>query len=218
MLLEGIFLPLTTPFHPDGRLFLHKLALNVEHYSRTQAAGMLVLGGAGEPDALNDDETRKVLAAAIAAAANHKVLLAGVGRGSVRGTLELAEFAAKVGYDAVAVRAPEFYRQQFMQKAAMTYFATIADQSPLPVVVLGEHERPVRMDVIGSLAQHPNIIGAIDGAASQERCETLRRMAAGISREATVTTIFAAVTRRMRGETEAGVGWCPRRAWAVELL
>jgi len=58
MLLEGIFLPLTTPFHPDGRLFLHKLALNVEHYSRTQAAGMLVLGQTGEAEGLIDVEAR----------------------------------------------------------------------------------------------------------------------------------------------------------------
>jgi dihydrodipicolinate synthase/N-acetylneuraminate lyase len=130
-------------------------------------------------------------------------LLAGVGRDSVRNTLELAKFAAEAGYDAIAVRAPEFYGQQSMERDTMTYFLTIADQSPLPVVVLAEMERPVRMDVIGSLAQHPNVIGAIDQAASRERCETLFGMAAGISRDVTVTTTFAAVTRRMAGETEA---------------
>src|SRR5579863_2680292 len=128
MLLEGIFLPLTTPFHPDGRLFLHKLASNVEHYSRTQAQGFLVLGGAGEPDSLNDDEARSVLSAVAGAAAKEKVLLAGVGRGSVRGTLEMAEFAAQAGYDAIAVRAPEFCGQASMDDAVMTYFRAVADR------------------------------------------------------------------------------------------
>lgn len=197
MLLEGIFLPLTTPFHANGRLFEHKLALNVEHYSRTQAAGMLVLGGVGEPDSLTDEETRAVLSTVAVAAAREKVLLAGVGRGSVYATLELAEFAASAGYDAIAVRPPEVDCNEMLDAELMTYFQAVADRSALPVVVLAEPERPLRMDVIGALAQHPNIFGAIDNAASRGRCEKLYEMASGVSRDVTVTSTFNAVTRRM---------------------
>ena len=32
MLLEGIFPAITTPFYPDGRLYLRKLEHNVERY------------------------------------------------------------------------------------------------------------------------------------------------------------------------------------------
>ena len=205
MLLEGIFLPLTTPFHADGRLFLHKLALNVEHYSRTQAAGMLVLGGVGEPDSLTDEETRSVLSTVAAGAAREKVLLAGVGRGSVRATLELAEFAAAAGYDAIAVRPPEFCRDGSLVSELMTYFHTVADSSALPVVLLGEPERPLPVEVIGALAQHPNIVGAIDHAATRERSEALLEIGSGVSAEVTVTLTFAAVTRRMlAGDETAG--------------
>ena len=97
MLLEGIFLPLTTPFHPDGRIFLRKLETNVERYSRTAASGMLVLGREGEGDALTDAETLEVLKAAIGAAADEKVMIANVGRESVSATMELVEFAAEAG-------------------------------------------------------------------------------------------------------------------------
>ncbi len=205
MLLEGIFLPLTTPFHADGRLFLHKLALNVEHYSRTQAAGMLVLGGLGEPDSLTDEETRAVLSTVAVAAAREKVLLAGVGRGSVRATLDLAEFSAAAGYDAIAVRPPEFCRDGTLAAELMTYFHAVADRSALPVVVLAEQERPMTIKVIGSLAQHPNIVGAIDYAATAERSKTLLEMASGVSTEVTVTATFAAVTKRMLvGDETAG--------------
>ena len=106
MLLEGIFLPLTTPFYPDGRVYLRKLEANVEHYSRTPVAGMLVLGDAGEADGLTDAEARAVLEAAIAFAGVEKVMVAGVSRGSVVATLELAGVAAAAGYDAVAVGTP----------------------------------------------------------------------------------------------------------------
>ena len=52
---------------------------------------------------LSDEETRRALLMAAENAGAEKVLLAGVSRDSVVGTLELAEYAAQVGYDAVLV-------------------------------------------------------------------------------------------------------------------
>jgi dihydrodipicolinate synthase/N-acetylneuraminate lyase len=42
MLLEGTFTAATTCFAPDGKLFLHKLERNIERYSRTAIAGIVV--------------------------------------------------------------------------------------------------------------------------------------------------------------------------------
>ena len=72
MLLEGLHIPLTTPFHPDGRLNLPKLTANVVRYSKSPAAGLVVLGASGEPTLLTDDETHDVLRAAAHAAAPEK--------------------------------------------------------------------------------------------------------------------------------------------------
>jgi len=44
MLLSGIFPPVTTPFYPDGNVYFKKLEHNVERYSRTPVAGIVVLG------------------------------------------------------------------------------------------------------------------------------------------------------------------------------
>ena len=48
MLLEGLQLPLTTPFYPDGRLNLLKLEHNVSRYSRTPIVGLVALSDARE--------------------------------------------------------------------------------------------------------------------------------------------------------------------------
>src|SRR5579871_5779087 len=101
MLLEGLFLPLTTPFYLDGRLNLRKLEHNVDRYSRTPVAGLLVLGETGEGSGLTDAEVREALQAASVMAAKEKVLLASVGRDSVFATLELAGAAAEAGFDAI---------------------------------------------------------------------------------------------------------------------
>ena len=85
MLLEGLFLPLTTPFYGDGRVYLRKLEHNAERYSRTQAAGLALLTTNGEADRLNDAERREVLTVAAAATAETTVLLADVSHGGGAG-------------------------------------------------------------------------------------------------------------------------------------
>ncbi len=74
MLLSGIHPPITTPFYPDGNIYFKKLEANVERYSRTPVAGLVVLGSTGEAILLSDEERRAVLKTARESTANHKVL------------------------------------------------------------------------------------------------------------------------------------------------
>lgn len=59
MLLHGIFPPTTTPFYPDGKIYFRNLEQNVEHYSRTPVAGIVVLGSSGQVFLLSDEERRE---------------------------------------------------------------------------------------------------------------------------------------------------------------
>lgn len=212
MLLEGIFPAMTTPFYPDGRLYLRKLEHNVERYSRTVAAGMVVLGSTGEAVMLSDDETRDVLRTAAQCAAPEKVLLAGVGRESLRETLRLADFAAEQQFDAVLVRTPHFYGPQMQPLELLTYYRTLADQSSLPVVLYSipkftHLELPV--DLVVELAAHPNIIGIKDSSGNLERLASLvQATRTAPKRSVTVTPVFEAVTNRMilaEAEAEAAL-------------
>lgn len=212
MLLEGIFTAMTTPFYPDGRLYLRKLEHNVERYSRTPCAGLVVLGSTGEAVMLGDEETREVLRHAAGAAAPDKVLLAGVARESFSETLRLAEYAAERQYDAVLVRTPNFYTPSYGLTTGaapmMTYYRAIADRSPLPVVLyciprFTNVDLPV--EVVAELAQHPNIIGIKDSSGSLDRIQALLAATRSVpKRTDLVTPVFTAVTgRMMMAETEA---------------
>ena len=197
MLLEGIFLPLTTPFYPDGRVYLRKMEHNVGRYSLTPAAGMLVLGEAGEADGLTDEEARQVLVAAVGAAADEKVMIAGVSRGSVFATLALSTAASAAGYDAVAVRGPESVQGDGLRLERMTYFRAVADAAALPVVLVSDRARPLSVEEMAELAQHPNVIGAIMQG-HVDRVAELRAATSEVSRAVTVTSVFHAVTGRMQ--------------------
>jgi dihydrodipicolinate synthase/N-acetylneuraminate lyase len=198
MLLKGLHIPLTTPFHPDGRLNLPKLAANVAHCSKSAAAGLLVLGPQGEPTLLTDDETHDVLRAAAQAAAPDKILLAGVSRDSVCATIALAELAAVLLYDAVLISAPTILAPEAASRELLLYFQTLADRSPLPIVLLSSAAHRIPHDAIVELAAHPRILGLLDAAASPAEIEAILRRTVSIRREVSVTPVFRAVTAHMR--------------------
>jgi dihydrodipicolinate synthase/N-acetylneuraminate lyase len=212
MLLEGLHIPLTTPFHPDGRLNLPKLAANIVRYSKSPAAGLVALGPHGGSTLLTDEETRDVLRTAAQAAAPEKVLLAGVSRDSLRATLALANFAAEQNYDVILVGVPSIFASDRPAAAAaasgqsistqrrelLLYFQAIADRSPLPVVLFSNRGHRIPLAAAVELAAHPNILGLLDAAAGPSEIESLIRSTATIKREVTVTTVFRAVTARMK--------------------
>ena len=201
MLLEGVFAAATTPFYSDERVYFRKIEANMARYSRSLLAGVVVLGSTGEAMALDDAETREVLRVAADAAAADKVLIAGVGRESVKATLGLAEVAAAARYDAVLVKTPTYYSNQMTAAAVIHYFRSVADRSPLPVLLYNipkfvPYSIPVEM--VGELAQHPNIIGIKDSSGDLERLRaTVQATQNAPRRSVVVTPLFEAVTGRM---------------------
>jgi 4-hydroxy-2-oxoglutarate aldolase len=200
MLLHGIIPPITTPFYPDGRVYLKKLEHNVDRYSKTPAAGIVVLGSTGEAIMLSDDERREVLAVAREACAPHKLLIAGTGAESAFETLRLTEYAAELGYDVALVRTPHFYRAQMQPANLLTFYRTIADRSPLPVLIYSvpvftNYDMPE--ELIVELASHPNIIGIKESSGDVEKVRRLAAATRHVKRRATVTETFAAVTPLM---------------------
>jgi 4-hydroxy-2-oxoglutarate aldolase len=210
MLIEGMFAAVTTPFYTDEKVYFRKIEANVARYSRSLLSGMVLLGSTGEAVELSDAETREVLRTAADAAAPEKVLIAGIGRESVKATVELAEAAAAAQYDAVLVRTPTYYAPQMSFEAALNYFRSVADRSPLPVLLYNipkfvPYAMPV--ELVGELAQHPNIIGIKDSTGDLQRLKLLIEATRTAPRRSVpVTSVFEAVTSRMLKPSAAEAG------------
>lgn len=212
MLIEGVFAAVPTPFYPDERIYFRKLEANVSRYSRSLLSGMVLLGSTGEGVFLTDSETGEVLRTASEAAAPEKVLIAGVGRESVKATVEMAEIAAGYKYDAVLVRTPTYYAPQMSRAAVLHYFRSVADRSPLPVVLYHipkfvPYDFPV--EVVAELAHHPNIIGIKDSSGNVARIQSMVELTRSAPRRnVKVTPVFEAITSRMleaKPETEGAL-------------
>jgi len=209
MLLHGIFPPITTPFYPEGNVYFKKLEHNVERYSRTPVAGIVVLGSTGEAILLSDQERREVLKTAREAAAPNKVLIAGTGIESAIETLRLTEYAAELGYDVAMVRTPHYYKKQMQPGNILAFYRSVADRSPLPVIIYNFPQATgydIPPEVVIELAEHSNLIGIKESSGDVEK---VRRMVEGtrhVKRSATVTEKFEAVTPRMLKAAAEGNG------------
>jgi len=219
MLFEGMFAAITTPFYPDGRFYPLKLRHNVDRYNRTALAGIVVLGSTGEVVLLREDEQTQVLEAAIAEASAAKVMIAGVGQESVAATLAMAEHAARLNYDAVLVRTPSYYRRQMRDAEMLHYFRSVADASPLPVLLYSVpactgYELP--LELISDLAKHGNIVGIKDSSNNPGRVGEIVTSTEQIRHKVTVTPTFAAVTERkvQQASQEAGANFVQLEALA----
>jgi len=209
MLLQGIFPPITTPFYPDGNVYFKKLESNVERYSRTPVAGIVVLGSTGEAILLSDQERRDVLKAARQAAAPHKVLIAGTGVESAMETLRLTEYAAELGYDVAMVRTPHYYKKQMQTANILAFYRTVADRSPLPVIIYNFPQATgydIPAEVVIELAGHKNLIGIKESSGDVEKVRKMVEGTRQIKRSTTVTETFEAVTPRMLAAASAGSG------------
>lgn len=207
MLLHGIFPPITTPFYPDGDVYYKKLESNVDRYSRSPVAGLVVQGSTGEAILLSDQERRDVLKAAMEAAAPNKVMIAGTGIESAIETLRLTEYAAKLGYDAAMVRTPHYYKSQINRPQNMlAFYRTVADRSPLPIIIYNfpqatGYDMPA--EVVIQLAEHSNIIAIKESSGSIEKVQQMVAHTRHIKRTAAVTEVQEAVTGRMKKAAEA---------------
>ena len=200
MLLSGIFPPITTPFNPDGEVYYKKLEANVERYSRTPVAGIVVLGSTGEAILLSDQERRDVLKTALAAAAPNKVMIAGTGIESARETLRLTEYAAELGYDAAMVRTPHYYKKQMLPANLLAFYRTVADRSALPIIIYNFPQATgydIPAEVAIELAGHPNIAAIKESSGNLDKVKTMVEGTRHVRRQATVTETFEAVTPRM---------------------
>lgn len=159
--LSGIFVPLTTPFYNE-KIHLAQLEENILRYNETALAGYMILGGNGEYLGLTEEESLQVLHTIIKNKAKDITAVAGTGRESAYATIEFIKKAADKGAEFASIITPFYYVKVMSDEALIRYYETIADQSPLPLVVYNSPEYAagvkVSQDCIRRLSMHENIV------------------------------------------------------------
>lgn len=205
MTYPAIHIPLTTPFDDAGRILYDRLRENIALYNETALDGYVVLGSTGEAIYLSTREKREVLRHAREAAAGDRLLIAGTGEESLRGTMEMTLYAAKLGYDAVLVRTPHYYKPVMTEDALIRYFREIADESPIPVLLYNFPQLTgldLSVEVTAALASHPNIAGIKDSSGNLEKLTRVLVATADLPARSAIIprgTLVAAAAERKKG-------------------
>jgi 4-hydroxy-2-oxoglutarate aldolase len=164
--LSGIFVALTTPFE-KGTVSLPKLKSNIEKYNRYDLAGYVVLGSTGEGIMMSERESLDAIEAVSTSAAKGRIVIAGTGAASTRGTVEFANKAAAAGASYGLVVTPFYYKAQMTAQALETYFRTVADQAGIPVIMYTVPKftgLDLPLQTVLAMSDHPNIAGLKDSS------------------------------------------------------
>src|SRR5213594_121589 len=133
--LDGVFIPVTTPFRGDD-VAPERLQANLQKWNATALAGYVVLGSTGEFPMLSEAERDRILVAAREAIPKTKAFIAGTGTNSTLHTIRQTRRAAEVGADAAIVITPHYFTKGFSQGAAQVrHYLAVADASPIPIMI-----------------------------------------------------------------------------------
>ena len=173
MKLHGIFPPIATPFDHEGNIWKVKVQHNVEKWNLTGLSGYVVCGSTGESVALTTEEKIQLWEWVAQFAAPEKLLIAGTGVESVRETVALTNRAAEIGYKAVMVRTPHYYKNLVNNAAAQKlYFSSVADQARIPLIIYNWPQTTgvdIPAEAVAELSHHPNIIAVKESSGNLEK-------------------------------------------------
>jgi 4-hydroxy-2-oxoglutarate aldolase len=170
---NGILPPLPTPFKEDGALDLEALRSNVESSMRRTAGARPRYKQRGGDDARRSSQvfaTRKSWRRERSSLWN--------GALSTVATLDMTKRAADAGCDAALIVTPFYYKNNMTGEALKKHYFTIADQSPIPVMIYNVPANTglnVASAIVAEIAQHPNVVGIKDSAGDiNQIAETVR--------------------------------------------
>lgn len=169
---------LVTPFS-GGRVAEDTFAAFVDWQIAEGSNGLVPCGTTGEVATLSGDEHRQVVATAVRAADGRVPVIAGCGSYSTAHSIEMTRAAADVGADAALVVVP--YYNKPSQAGLAAHFTTIADASPLPIVVYNVPSRTVAdiaVETLAQIATHERIVGVKDATGNLARVSA-QRLACG---------------------------------------
>ncbi len=160
MNINGILVPIVTPFDTNGDVDTQTLTQLVDAFIDKGVAGIVACGTTGEYYTFSDQERELVLTTIAEAAKGKVTLIAGINSLSTDNSIELAHQAKALGYDGLMLSAPPYSLPE--QDGVIAHFEKVADASELPIIMYNFPARvgvSIEFDTVAHLAKHPNIVG-----------------------------------------------------------
>lgn len=163
---RGVFVPVPTFFKENEDLDLEAFDKHIEFLSNSGIAGVVVLGSMGEAVNLSEDERSIVIKQASDSIKKYNPelkLIAGTSAQSAKTTIFYTKQAAEAGASFTLILPPSFYKGSIDHRALVKFYTTVADESPLPVIIYNYpgvcQGLDLSVDLLVELSKHHNIVG-----------------------------------------------------------
>lgn len=184
----GVFPAVTTQFRQDQSLDLDTTARHIEALIAAGVQGLVMLGSLGENVALEPEEKREVVRAAIATSAGRVPVLSGVAECSTAAACRYARDMERLGADGVMVLPAMVYKAD--PRETIAHFRAVARASGLPVLCYNNplaYGVDITPAVFAELADEPTLV------AIKESSGDVRRITDLINTVGDRYTLFAGV-------------------------
>lgn len=131
-LFKGSCVALITPFTEDGVNYdeLRKL---LEWHIENKTDAILVCGTTGEGSTMTLEEKKKVIKFSVEVVNKRVPVIAGTGTNNTKSSIELSQYAEKVGADMVLIITP--YYNKTSQKGLEAHFKAVNDAINIPIML-----------------------------------------------------------------------------------
>jgi 4-hydroxy-tetrahydrodipicolinate synthase len=169
-LLQGLWLPLVTPFR-NGELDEPSLRRLVRHYADGPVDGLILAATSGEGMSLGSDELKRLVAvtrAEISASRRYLPICLGLSGASTLKMLDVLDETAAWPIDGYLIASPYYTRPS--QRGLAQHFTVLADHASWPIVLYNIPYRTavnLTNETLLELARHPNIVGIKDCSADR---------------------------------------------------
>jgi 4-hydroxy-tetrahydrodipicolinate synthase len=173
---RGSIPALATPFC-DGLFDEASFRGLVEWQVAQGSHGLVPVGTTGESATLDAEEHYRVVEVCVAEAAGRVPVIAGCGSNNTAVARQNIAAAAARGADAALVVIPYYNRPS--QEGLYAHFASLAETSPLPIVVYNVPGRTVTdilPETLARVAKLPNIVAIKDASGDLSRVSAHRRL------------------------------------------
>ena len=181
--LQGLWLPLVTPFR-DGGLDQSSLCRLVRHYASGPIDGLILAATSGEGLMLAASELERLVALVrgeLEETGRHLPICLGLAGASTAELRDRLDETAAWPIDGYLISSPYYLRPS--QRGLKQHFTALADHASWPLVLYNiPYRTSVNLgnDTLLALAEHPNIVGLKDcGADRAQSAELLRDRPAG---------------------------------------
>jgi 4-hydroxy-tetrahydrodipicolinate synthase len=176
--IRGTWTALVTPFADSGEVDFDALDRLIDDQIAGGVDVLVPCGTTGESPTLSHEEHDAVVARTVARAAGRAPVVAGAGSNSTREALRLVRSAAEAGASGVLVVCPYYNRPS--DRMLFAHFATIADESALPIVLYNVPGRTgvnLRPETVAQLAaSFDNVVAVKEAAGSVDQVARIRAL------------------------------------------